>query len=99
MTYLLVGTWLVGAYAFGWYRGRQGWPFLWRKTATQAAPVPRATPVESKPIVLPVDEPDRMKERLTELVPGFAQMPPEQQAKVIERLKHRAENQLGLLTR
>lgn len=98
MTYLLVGTWLVVAYAFGWYRGRQGWPFLWRKAAISPAP-PKPAVTDAKPVVLPQDEPDRMRERLTDMVPGFTAMPPEQQEKVIARLKHRAETQLGLLTR
>lgn len=98
MTYLLLASWLIGAYAFGWYRGRQGWPFLWRKTVAPVAPVARATP-DPKPIVLPADEPLKMAERLAELVPGFATMPPEQQERVIARMKQKAESQLGLLTR
>lgn len=98
MTYLLIASWLVGAYALGWYRGRQGWPFLWRK----AAPVSRETPSvkhDPKPVVLPADEPTKMAERLAELVPGFNQMAPDVKERVLSRMKQKAESQLGLLTR
>lgn len=97
MIYLLMGTWLIGAYAIGWYRGRQGWPFLWRVAAKP--PVSRETPrTEPKPVVLPADEPDKMLTRLKEQVPGFATAPPNVQAGVIARLRQRAEDELGMRT-
>lgn len=91
--------WLLIAYGVGWYRGRQGWPFLWRKATPTTPTAPRTPPIDPKPIVLPSDEPEKMAERLNELVPGFSDMPPEIRERVIARFKDKASNQLGLLTR